>query len=221
MSPNAFKVVEVSVGPANQSHALKLKCIDDMNKAIDELFDTEPDLLDEKNIPYYGNPWPAGITLADHMYRMGTWLEGKKVLEIGCGLAIPSLVCAHLGAQVVCTDIHPHVETLLRENLELNEMHSNAVRFVPFLFKDFEKTIAQELGTFDFIIASDVLYEKEHPRSIAQIAKTLCAKTGHIILVDPARNPKYLQAFVDNLKTAGFRADLQTKNDLYLFVFQK
>ncbi len=218
---SGFKTIDVQVGPKHKPLMFKIKCIDDLNRAIDELFDTNSDLTNEKNVPYYGNLWPAGLALADHMARMGNWLEGKKVIELGCGLALPSLVCAKLGASVIAQDIHPNVETLLNENISNNSINPQTIQYKSFLFQDTQMKDLQSLGQFDFVIASDVLYEKNQPENIARIATALCSRTGHIILIDPARNPKYLQNCVDAIKSHDFRAETLTKDELFIFSFQK
>lgn len=221
MTNSKYKIISTNVGPKHKKLEFKIKCIDDLNRAIDELFDTNTDLTNEKNVPYYGNLWPAGLALADHMARMGDWLEGKKVIELGCGLALPSLVCAKLGANVTAQDIHPDVVELLKENIQINQIDETKIKIESFLFQNASQEYLKNLGTFDFVIASDILYEKNQPENVAKIASALCSRTGHIILIDPARNPKYLQLCVDEIKARGFRADALTKDELFVFSFQR
>lgn len=216
-----YKTIEVQVGPKHKPMDFKIKCIDDLNRAIDELFDTSTDLTNEENVPYYGNLWPAGLALADHMARIGEWLNGKRVIELGCGLALPSLVCAKLGADVVAQDIHPDVTPTLLENSKNNLIETGKIKIETFLFQKISLEFLKKLGVFDFVIASDILYENNQPENVAKIATTLCGRTGHIILIDPARNPKYLQQCVDAIKACGFRADSLTKDELFVFSFQR
>ena len=60
---------------------------------------------DDEFLPYWAERWPSGIALAEHLAAHD--LRGARVLEIGCGLGLPSLVAARLGADVVATDWSP------------------------------------------------------------------------------------------------------------------
>ena len=50
-----------------------------------------------RGVPYWALLWPAGRALADAL--TGRDLTGKRVLELGCGLALASVVAARRGAR--------------------------------------------------------------------------------------------------------------------------
>src|SRR3954451_15943342 len=54
-------------------------------------------------VPYWARTWPSGIALAKALDEDPP-APGTKVLELGCGLALPSVVAAKAGAQVLATD---------------------------------------------------------------------------------------------------------------------
>src|SRR6201991_5334166 len=54
-------------------------------------------------VPYWARPWPAGVGLAGHLHDHPVE-PGTTVLELGCGLALPSVIAAQQGAQVLATD---------------------------------------------------------------------------------------------------------------------
>ena len=56
-------------------------------------------------MPYWAELWPSGIALARHV--VGLALAGRRVLELGCGLALPSFAAALAGADVLATDWAP------------------------------------------------------------------------------------------------------------------
>jgi predicted nicotinamide N-methyase len=152
--------------------------------------------------PYFGVLWPAARALAEELARRGAALAGKRVLELGCGLALPSLVAARLGARVTAADLHPAVPDYLARNLARNALPGDAVEFVALDWR------AAGLGrTFDLVVSSDVLYEAGHPAPLARALAAHVAPRGEILLADPAR--AYLQACVDELARAGFRAELE------------
>lgn len=187
--------------------SLELETVADLDQAISKLCEG----VDEKDAeavfvldlcPYFGVLWPAARALGEHLARMGGWLKGKTVLELGCGLALPSLVSAKLGAQVTATDFHPDVGPFLTKNLVLNGLS------LDYRELDWKKENTG-LGTYDFVIGSDILYESSHPADVAHQLAAHCKRDGHIILADPGRI--YLQPCTDAIKTAGFHGDVFIK----------
>ena len=57
---------------------------------------------DDEFLPYWAEQWPSGLALAEHLSTLP--VEGARILELGCGLGLPSLVGAKRGAIVVATD---------------------------------------------------------------------------------------------------------------------
>ena len=52
--------------------------------------------------PYWSVLWRSGVALARQLD--GEDLRGKRVVELGCGLAVPSIAAARGGAEVIATD---------------------------------------------------------------------------------------------------------------------
>lgn len=129
--------------------------------------------------PLFGIVWPSGMVLANHMVTQR--IEGRRILEIGCGIGLTSLVLNHRHADITATDYHPEAGSFLAENV-----HINGGRPIPFVRTGWADGDS-ELGLFDLIIGSDVLYEKEHilllSGFINQHAKPAC----EVIIVDPGR----------------------------------
>lgn len=215
---------------------LKLEQIADLNATIDKLCDeitegTAPSEALEELCPYFGFFWPASRALAEHLAQMGGWLRGRSVVELGCGLAVPAIVAAKLGARTVASDFHEDAPKFLKRNCALNGV---AVEYHGLDWKDglegakgesaahaadaaTRASLAAMAGTFDFVVASDVLYEARQPPQLARVADALCAKEGHILLADPGR--PYLQNFVDELKKRGYRADTFTRGEIFILSF--
>jgi ETFB lysine methyltransferase len=129
--------------------------------------------------PLFGIVWPSGQVLAHLMFEYE--IAGKRILEVGCGIGLTSLVLNHRLADITATDYHPEVGAFLSENVQLN--HGRAIPFVRTGWGDAQTT----LGQFDLIVGSDLLYEREHVELLAgfidQHARPRCA----VVLVDPGR----------------------------------
>ncbi len=129
--------------------------------------------------PLFGQIWPSAQKLAD---LMQTWELGSlRVLEIGCGLALASIVVHRRLGDITASDCHPLTESFLRSNLLLNHLPDmkyltgNWVRSNP------------ALGEFDLIIGSDVLYERSHPEQLAAFIELHAARHAEVLIVDPDR----------------------------------
>jgi len=129
--------------------------------------------------PIFGLVWPAGVFLAETMTSFP--VQGKRILEIGCGLALASLVLHRAGADITSTDLHPLSEEFLQQNIALNDMTP-----LPFHFGSWEETRLPS-QRFDLIIGSDLLYEPEHPALLAGFIDRHAEDQVEVIIVDPGR----------------------------------
>ena len=129
--------------------------------------------------PLFGQLWPAGCVLAEHMATQD--VAGKRIIEIGCGMALASLVLHSLGADVTASDHHPLTADFLARNCALNDLPS-----LPYLDAHWDRPDGA-LGLFDVIIASDVLYERGHADSIAAFIERPAAPPAGVGSSAPGR----------------------------------
>lgn len=135
--------------------------------------------INDTNWPIFGQLWPAGCLLAEIVDRMD--LRGLKILEVGCGLALAGIVAHGKGFDVTVSDYHPAAEVFLKHNLELNSMNS-----LKYIEANWSK-VYESLGTFDMIIGSDLLYDREHPELLASFIVRHLSDDGRVIITDPGR----------------------------------
>ncbi len=140
--------------------------------------------------PIFGVVWPSSVILAhflhDYQYK------NKRILEVGCGIGLVSLMLNHFLADITATDIHPEVENFFLENILLNK--GKNIRFVRTGWGD-AKT---NMGEFDLIVGSDLLYEDEHIELLAGFIDQHANPHCEIIIVDPkrGRNAKFSKKMV-------------------------
>jgi predicted nicotinamide N-methyase len=132
--------------------------------------------------PLFGIIWPSSIVLAHFMENHNT--TGKRILEVGCGMALSSLLLNKHNADITATDHHPEVEKYLVRNTLLNNEQSIYFERVDWADKE------DLLGSFDLIIGSDLLYEDQHIELLANFINIHAKPKCEIILVDPARGRK-------------------------------
>ena len=129
--------------------------------------------------PIFGVIWPSSEVLAHTMLDYN--VEGKRILEIGCGIALASLVLNHRLADITATDHHPEVKPFLALNVALNT--GKKIPFVRTGWSDGEN----ELGTFDLIIGSDLLYESDHSQLLSEFINFHAKQNAEVVIVDPGR----------------------------------
>ena len=132
------------------------------------------------NWPLFGQVWPSGVILAEYM--SGFACADKRILEIGCGLALSSLVLQRRGADITASDLHPLAASFLSENLRLNRLDP-----IRFHVGDWGKS-DPSLGDFDLIIGSDVLYERDQPAILSRFIEQHSSRQVEVIIVDPDRS---------------------------------
>lgn len=150
--------------------------------------------IGEATWPLFGIVWASGRVLAHLMLDRD--VDGLRILEVGCGIGLASLVLNHREADITATDHHPEAGPFLRENVRLNG--GTPIPFQRTGWTDVDDT----LGTFDLIIGSDLLYQPDHAGELAGFIARHARARCDVVLVDPGRGN--LAAFDRELGTHGF-----------------
>jgi predicted nicotinamide N-methyase len=134
-------------------------------------------------IPYWARPWPSGLALAAWLDAEPGELRGARVLELGCGLGVPSVVAARAGATVLATDGAGDAVAFAAHTLALNEVVAD-VAVVDWAAQG-EALVAR--GPFDLVLAADVLYTRANVEIALRLWPRLLAPGGVLRLADPRR----------------------------------
>src|SRR4051794_15706790 len=131
-------------------------------------------------VPYWARPWPAGLALAAAL-AADPPAPGARVLELGCGLALPSLVAARAGAAVVATDGATDAVAYAAHTMALNEVEATVAH------ADWAVAgaVLAEGGPWDLVLAADVLYTRGNVETALRLLPRLVAAGGEIRLADP------------------------------------
>jgi predicted nicotinamide N-methyase len=132
--------------------------------------------------PIFGVVWPSSKVLAHYISDYDT--GSKRILEIGCGMALASLLLNKQHADITATDYHPESGIFLARNALLNEDEPISYKQV-----DWADT-EDDLGLFDLIIGSDLLYEEQHIALLANFIEDHSNQTCEVVIVDPGRGRK-------------------------------
>ena len=129
--------------------------------------------------PMFGVLWPAGIALAEAMCVIP--IAGRRILEVGCGLGLASLVLKRRGADITASDHHPLAKAFMLHNTDLNGLLPIPFSHAPWGGPD------PGLGRFDLLIGADVLYEHDHPKLLAAFLALHANPTAQIVMSDAGR----------------------------------
>ena len=143
--------------------------------------------------PLFGLLWPSGRRLAERLGQRPVAL-GERILEIGCGLALSSLVGHRRGADMTASDCHPLAAAFLRENLRLNALlpmkycHGQWGGLAPGEEANSAPGPDRLLhGRYDLIIGSDILYERDEAGTLPAFIEEHAAHACEVWVVDPNR----------------------------------
>ncbi len=160
-------------------HVYRLRVLSDTQQFADPDGHGERMGISPAQWSLFGQVWPAGLLLAQAMQRFD--IGGKRILELGCGIGLASLVLQRRGADVIASDTHPLAEVFLAYNAALNNLpalHYRQVRWDVSL---------PTLGRFDAIIASDVLYERGNAELLDAVIERHALPDAEVLLTDPGR----------------------------------
>ena len=129
--------------------------------------------------PLFGVVWPASRILATTVSAIV--LDGKRVLEIGCGIALSSIVLHKMGVDITASDYHPLAKQFLDTNVLSNQLP-------PIKFQTGNWEVENPLlGEYDLIIGSDILYEPAHSQDVSTFISRHSGENVEVIIVDPNR----------------------------------
>ncbi len=187
--------------------ALTLETPPDFESLLDACARETPDAVDR--IPYYANLWPSALGLADALAARAPELQGRSLVEFGCGLGLPAILASRLGARpVLATDFHPDAEPWLRRNVARN------AAAVSFARLDWNTPSTLNGRRFDWLIGSDLLYERTHIPALVTCITALANPAASLLIADPGRDG--LGSFTEALAHAGWQCDLEPRGEIYV-----
>ena len=137
--------------------------------------------------------WPSSVAFARMLVgSAGARVKGCDVLELGCGLGGVGIAAAIAGARsVLLTDYQPKSLEFALAAAEANGVGDRvSTRLLDWTAPP------DDLGAFDIVLGSDVLYSKDLTRSLLDVVATLVVRPRdrsrpepRAMLVDPPSRP--------------------------------
>lgn len=148
-----------------------------------ELLD-DPELLEHfhrtDRLPYGLELWPSAIMLAEHLSKDGSG-NGRKAVELGCGVGFASIFAARTGWRVVASDADPIALRFTEFNAKLNDAPLHAIEFLDWNQPPLGQRFAR-------VLAADVLYQSSDHRTLLGCIDALLEPGGVAVIADPCRS---------------------------------
>jgi predicted nicotinamide N-methyase len=161
--------------------------------SADDLIDEEEFERDER-MPYWAELWTGSIALARHLADRD--LAGERMVELGCGVGLPSAVALEQGARVLATDYYDAALDFTVYNARENTGTEPETLLV-----DWRKPEVLGPGAYGLVVAAEVLYEGRNIRPLVGVIERVLAPGG-IALVTESRRP-YAAEFLPAFREAG------------------
>ncbi len=140
-------------------------------------FINSTDLLHD--FPLWAKIWKASWVLSGYLADMPVDVN-KRILEIGGGVGLVSIVAAAFGHQITMTEYHPDALNFARANACRNNCPE-----LPIFKLDWHHSGLSE--QFDMIVASEVTYKEEDFFPLTQLFRSNLKSGGEIILASEIR----------------------------------
>lgn len=139
---------------------------------------SEADYVMDERLPYWADIWPSSVVL-------GNWLlthpSSERTLELGCGSGLVTTSAVKSGRSVLATDYYEDAVLFAQANAIRNVGKAPDIRMVDW------SAFPEDLGEFELVLASDVLYEPRYPPLVAHAISRSLAPGGVAIVADPGR----------------------------------
>lgn len=158
------------------------------------------------HMPYWGLLWPSGVALADEVLTHPDKIQGRRVLELGCGLGATATAALDAGASLLAADCFDEALLFTRYNALRNT--GQAPRTVLLDWRtEAGRAACLAAAPFDVLLAADVLYEQENLDPLLALVPDLLVPDGVFWLAEPGR--RVSQAFVAAARERGWHDDVR------------
>jgi len=179
--------------------------------------------------------WSSGHHLSKWLFACRTSLAGRSILELGCGLGLPSLVATHFAERVVATDYEPPLLETLCANAVSHGIIASASAFSAATgfstaildFTSASNLVAAGLGAWDMVLFTDCIFNAQTGEALPHALSALLRPGGIAVGVFPAQERPGVARFWHAVAKAGLRwyeADTESRdrqdcsmNHLYIF----
>ena len=132
------------------------------------------------DFPYWGKCWPAAIALSEFITKNSSLIQDKLVLELACGLGLPSLVASHCASQVISSDYLSEPLLCVQASAKENKFKNIETRIIDW------NRLPIDLST-DVLLLSDINYDPATFEMLNKLMYQFLTNGSTILLSTPQR----------------------------------
>ena len=130
--------------------------------------------------PFWAKIWPSSKAMSQFLTLEPQWIKGKKILEIGAGVGLPSFAIAHLSREVIVSDHSQEAVELINKNI--NHLYINNMTAMCLDWNDFPEGVRAET-----VLLSDVNYAPDAFGSLLTLIGNLIEEGAVVVIATPER----------------------------------
>ena len=147
-----------------------------LKATYEQLLAKDPDT----SFPFWAKIWASSKALTDFLKTKSEWIQGKKVLEMGAGIGVPSFSIAHLVNEIIISDYNKDAVKLLEKNIAyLNLKNTKAMCL--------DWNNSQVYLPADIVLLSDINYAPDQFNALLLVIKQYLMMGARIIIATPQR----------------------------------
>ena len=131
--------------------------------------------------PYWIRIWPAAVAVARQLAQAGE-LHGVRALDFGCGVGVPGVQAAALGASITFADLEADAVRFAAWNAERQPASPG-----PAGVRRADWSRGLVVGDFDLLILSDVTYHRQNHAPVRRQIEAVLDAGGCVLHADPGR----------------------------------
>jgi predicted nicotinamide N-methyase len=130
--------------------------------------------------PFWAKLWASSYAMVDYLKSNPAYTQDKKVIELGAGIGLPSLVIASQAKKVLVSDHDKDAVELMKKNIEHLGLQNIQAELL-----DWNK-LTDALPA-DTLLLSDINYAPEQFAALETLIKKYLAQGTQIIIATPQR----------------------------------
>lgn len=156
-------------------------------RSVEDLM-SETEFAADERLPYWAELWPSSLALARHLGELAP--TPCRAMELGCGLGVVTVAALRAGHEVLATDYYADALAFTRRNALAGAGREPLTRMADW------RAWPGDIGRFDLVVASDVLYEGRYAEIVANVIALSLSASGAAFVADPGRAavPAFLEA---------------------------
>lgn len=156
--------------------------VTNVDEVFDHLIHTSSDDINvtDERIPYWTEIWPSALGLSRFIIENNSIFHLKNIIELGSGLALPSIVVAEYCNEITISDYLEDALDFAKKNVKLNENNN-------FKFSTIDWRNINVDTKYDVVLASDIAYEKRSFEFIPKAIEALLKVDGVCYISEPSR----------------------------------